>query len=166
MLVLVLFLLRSKDRLATGEAGEGAANGRPGLLAYDSGASPEASARPTKTSRPRAEKKPAPDAEQEKFKRVFLPPIKLENATLDEAIAAVIAAYEEAARLTGETAQPLDIDRSAAIASSRVAFSNLMGGRKKRLNFSCSASGAGFFSARGRLVLVGLADASGEAPES
>ena len=114
MLVLVLFLLRSKDRLATGEAGEGAANGRPGLLAYDSGASAEASARPTKTSRPRAEKKPAPDAEQEKFKRFFLPPIKLENATLDEAIAAVIAAYEEAARLTGETAQPLDIDRSAA----------------------------------------------------
>lgn len=114
MLVLVLFLLRSKDRLAAGEAREGTADGRPGLLSYDSGASTQASARPTKTSRPRAEKKPAPDAEQEKFKRFFLPPVKLENATLDEAIAAVIAAYEEAARLTGETAQPLVVGRSAA----------------------------------------------------
>ncbi len=114
VLLLALFLLRSEDRLGAGETLEGAANGRPGLLSHGSSASTHASSRPTKTNRPRTEKRPAPDAEQEKFKRFFLPPITLENATLDEAIAAVVSAYEEAARLTGETAQPLDVDHSAA----------------------------------------------------
>lgn len=58
--------------------------------------------------------KPASDKEQEKFKRFFLPPIKLEGATIEEAVAAILAAYRETAAATGETAQDLRVDLASA----------------------------------------------------
>ena len=58
--------------------------------------------------------KPANDKELEKFSRFFLPPIKLEQATIGEAVAAIVAAYRETAAATGETALDLSVELGSA----------------------------------------------------
>lgn len=56
----------------------------------------------------------ASDAEMEKFRRFFLPPIELKNASVGEAAAEIKRAYRETAVATGEIPLDLDIDYSDA----------------------------------------------------
>jgi hypothetical protein len=56
----------------------------------------------------------ASDAEMEKFRRFFLPPIELKNASIGEAAAEIKRAYRETALATGEIPLDLDIDYSDA----------------------------------------------------
>lgn len=70
--------------------------------------------KPTKTGRLRESRKTASDEDQKKFARFFLPPVKLENASLEEAMDKIIAAYAEAAAMTQEQPQDLRVDVSGA----------------------------------------------------
>ena len=58
--------------------------------------------------------KPATDQELEKFSRFFLPPIKLKEATIEQAVAAITAAYRETAEATGEPALDLRVETNHA----------------------------------------------------
>lgn len=66
--------------------------------------------KPAKSGERPTAPKPATDQELEKFSRFFLPPIKLKEATIDQAVAAVISAYRETAEATGEPALDLRVE--------------------------------------------------------
>ncbi len=87
--------------------------GRTAAAAGDGAEADSASKSGKSSDRPTASK-PASDKEQEKFSRFFLPPIKLEGATIQQAVAEILAAYRETATATGETPLDLQVDLSAA----------------------------------------------------
>ncbi|WP_265594102.1 hypothetical protein [Haloferula sp. BvORR071] len=97
--------------MAAKTGGEASKQGIAGNPATPDETSPSKSGK--SGARPTAPK-PASDKEQEKFKRFFLPPIKLEGATIEEAVAAIVAAYRETATATGETALDLRVDLASA----------------------------------------------------
>jgi hypothetical protein len=70
----------------------------------------DAPSKPTKSRERPIAPKPATDQELEKFSRFFLPPIKLKEVTIDQAVAAILAAYRETAEATGEPALDLRVE--------------------------------------------------------
>lgn len=115
-LVVLGFLFALNDLRAMREAE--ARGGRQKQSAISTGGSDRTDeASPAKSSKSSARMpapKPASDKEQEKFSRFFLPPIKLEGASIEQAVAAILVAYRETATATGETPLDLQVDLSAA----------------------------------------------------
>jgi hypothetical protein len=72
------------------------------------------SSKPAKSGDRPSAPRPATDQELEKFSRFFLPPIKLKEATIEQAVAAIIAAYRETAGATGEPALDLRVETNHA----------------------------------------------------
>lgn len=87
-----------------------------GHFSVNSGDSAEAPAATKAGARPAKKKaETIVDAkEAAKFRRFFLPPLKFENASLEEAMGRIVEAYREAAVATGQTPLDLQIDLSQA----------------------------------------------------
>jgi hypothetical protein len=112
IMALVSLLLIVNDNRTT-EVGEVRSN-TPGLSAAGGETDDGALSKPAKSGERPSAPKPATDQELAKFSRFFLPPIKLKEATIEQAVAAIIAAYRETAEATGEPALDLRVETNHA----------------------------------------------------
>jgi hypothetical protein len=113
LLLALLLLLKSKDLIGGLDSGNPVGRKLSSLFAGP-GSEGHQLGKPTKTGRLRESRKPASEEAQKKFKRFFLPPLKLENASLAQAMDRIIQEYRNTAVVTREVALDLRVDTSGA----------------------------------------------------